>query len=107
MIFSGIFLCLTVGLASAQSVQATQENTNQSSVSIGNSSTSNSEMEEIKRTLREQQKRIEELQKMIEAQAKTVEKLQNNPSPTTQNTTIAAQTDSTGLALAIRRKFMR
>lgn len=89
VVWAALFLCFAPLFASAQSFQPTQEeNTTNSSVSK-----ENSEMENIKRQLREQQKQIEQLRLMLTEQSKIIEKLQNNNSP--QMPQITAQTTET------------
>ncbi|CAN5479967.1 hypothetical protein BH10ACI1_BH10ACI1_24140 [soil metagenome] len=82
-------LCLAFSV-SAQSFQSNNENT--SSSPTNTSSETPSELEEIKRQLREQQKEIEKLQVMLAQQAQMIEKLQNNSVLPNQNTTVATQT---------------
>ncbi len=77
-----IFVCFAGVFASAQSFQPTKENS-------GNGSTEkSSEMEDVKRQLREQQKQIDQLQRMIEQQSKIIAQMQNNPAPSDQSATV-------------------
>ena len=88
LILSVSLICFGSIFASAQSFDSTQENNN-------NSPTNNSELDEIKRQLREQQKQIEQLRLMLAQQAQVIDKLQNNSPQTTQTTNVTAQTNPT------------
>lgn len=94
-LISSIFLlCFVSIFASAQSFQPTQENT-----SISPTNGNSSEMDEVKRQLREQQKEIEQMRLMLAQQAKIIEKLQNNSPQTNQNSTVTTQTtDNTSVS---------
>lgn len=94
-LISSIFLlCFVSIFASAQSFQPTQENT-----SISPTNGNSSEMDEVKRQLREQQKEIEQMRLMLVQQAKIIEKLQNNSPQTNQNSTVTTQTtDNTSVS---------
>jgi uncharacterized membrane-anchored protein YhcB (DUF1043 family) len=81
------FLCLLLLLyfpttAAAQTIASTQE--------TGSVSTrANSEIEDVKRQLDEQKKEIEQLRQMLVQQAQIIEKLQNNSTPTLQNSAVS------------------
>lgn len=82
--------CFLNAAVPAQSLTAVEEAGNTASTTASNS-TRISEMEEIKRQLREQQKEIEKLQILTAQQAKMIEKLQNNSVQTTQMPTASTQ----------------
>lgn len=84
LILATVLLCLTEISVSAQSLQPTQENTENSS-----------ETEKIKTQLREQQKQIEQLRLMLAQQALIIEKLQTNNSPQMPQTTAQTTNNQT------------
>ncbi|MDQ3181054.1 MAG: putative porin [Acidobacteriota bacterium] len=77
--------------ASAQSLQSDQKSINSSSES-NKTDTLPSELEEVKRQLREQQKQIERLNSMLAEQAKIIGKLQNGSAQSIQTPTVSTPT---------------
>jgi len=78
----------------AQSVESNQESESIASTAKTKVTEVSSEMEEIKRQLREQQKEIERLRAMLELQSKIVGNLQTSAAQINQTTTAAAQTST-------------
>ncbi len=90
-------LCCLNSTVMAQTPSTTQEGNNVSSTM--NSTALGSEIEEVRRQLREQQREIEQLRSMLLQQSEIIEKLQNNAAQTTstvgmQTATIATQASS-------------
>ena len=88
-------LCFLNTAAMAQSPSSTQDSNNSSSTTT--STTKVSEIEEVKRQLREQQKEIEQLRLMLSEQSKNLEKLQNHSAQINQNSTVAPQNTSSSV----------
>ncbi|MBA2340154.1 MAG: hypothetical protein H0V88_07150, partial [Pyrinomonadaceae bacterium] len=82
----------------AQSPSPTQEINNASSTT--NSATQVSDIEEVKRQLREQQRELEQLRSALSQQSEIIERLQNNAAQTTQPATTQAPTVLTQTANA-------
>jgi hypothetical protein len=89
-----LLLCFPGGAANGQPISSSKEESR--TTSTENSTAANgevSEIEEIKRQLREQQKQIEQMRLMIAQQAQVIEKLQiNNAAQINQTTKVVSQT---------------
>jgi len=96
-----LFLLLSLyflnSAVTAQPLSSTQESRNASTTT--NSTAPVSDMEEVKRQLREQQKEIEKLQTLLTQQSKIIEKLQNGPTQTTQTPTVSNTTSNDSAVL--------
>ncbi|MEJ7575705.1 MAG: putative porin [Pyrinomonadaceae bacterium] len=85
ILFLLLSVCFLNTAVAAQTPTPTQENNNASSTTTPAAQAS--DIEEVRRQLREQQKEIEQLRLMLLQQSKTIEGLQNNAAQTTATTT--------------------
>ncbi|MDQ3088802.1 MAG: putative porin [Acidobacteriota bacterium] len=99
LILSIFLLCFASITALAQTVASNRENIESSAANKTTTAEVPSEMEEIKRQLREQQKQIEQLHSMLSQQSQIIERLQNNAPQTNQNPTITTQTANSSTPL--------